>query len=196
MELNIAVAEGKVSKLLGLLTPAFKVRTQSGNDLKTFVCGQLGVHTAYFEERVQTIFLDSKPVDDVTTVVVRDGSILALSAAMPGLVGATFRKGGRYSWMRKTISHEKEDHDPFEKHAWVTVKLFNLVLKELGPGFLEMGVWVDVQQVKGFFQAPPVAFRQHVRAMTLDDADLSPEELRVTDLTDTSVFVQVRRLSK
>ena len=106
MELSITVAEDYLLKLIGLLTPSFRVRAQVGNDLKAFVCQQLGVHEVYFEERIQTIFLDNKPVDDVTKTVVRDGSVMALSAAMPGLVGATFRKGGQYSWMRKAISHD------------------------------------------------------------------------------------------
>ncbi|MEK6193338.1 MAG: hypothetical protein N2F24_03790, partial [Deltaproteobacteria bacterium] len=161
MELSITVAEDYLLRLIGLLTPSFSVRAQVGNDLKAFICQQLGVHEVYFEERIQTIFLDSKPVDDVTKTVVRDGSVLALSAAMPGLVGAIFRKGGQYSWMRKSISYEGENNSAQGDSGWVTVKLFNMVLKELGPDFLKQGIWVDGGRVKDFIKSQPQAFRQH-----------------------------------
>ena len=149
MELSITVAEEYLPKLTGLLAPSFSVKVRVGIDLKTFVCSELGVHEAYFENRIQTIFLDSKPVDDVATAPVHDGSVLALSAAMPGLVGATFRKGGQYSWMRRSISHAGDDRLDTVRDGWVTVKLFNMVLKELGPGFLERGVWIEGSRVQG-----------------------------------------------
>jgi len=196
MELNIIVAEDQMSNLLGLLSPYFKVKVKTGTDLKTLVCDQLGVHETYFEDRIQTIFLNSKPVDDVNTAVINDGAILALSAAMPGLVGATFRKGGRYSWMRKSISYEKETTDTRETHGWVTLKLFNLVLKELGPDFLERGVWVTGEQVTSFLKNKPLDFLREIGKIILDDTVISPEGLSVKGLTETSLFVKVKRLSE
>ena len=191
MELSIAVADDHLSKLIGLLTPSFSVRAQVGNDLKAFVCEQLGVHDAYFEERIQTIFLDSKPVDDVTKTAVRDGSVLALSAAMPGLVGAIFRKGGQYSWMRKSISYEGENNPAQGDYGWVTVKLFNMVLKELGPGFLEQGVWVDGERVQAFVKVQPLEFRQHIQALPLDGTPISTEAFLDQDLSGISIFLKV-----
>ena len=191
MELRIAVVENEESKLVGLLAPSFSVRARVGIDLKTFVCQELGVHADYFEERIQTIFLDNKPVDDVTTALVHDGSVLALSAAMPGLVGATFRKGGRYSWMRRSISHAGDDRADEAKEGWVAVKLFNMVLKELGPGFLERGIWVDGGRVQDFLKKQPQAFYQHIQALPLDGAPIPIEDFLDRDLSDTSVFIKV-----
>lgn len=196
MELSITVADDDLPKLIGLLTPSFSVRAKVGNDLKAFVCQQLGVHEVYFEGRIQTIFLNSKPVDDVTKTVVRDGSVMALSAAMPGLVGATFRKGGQYSWMRKAISHEGEDGPAQTDQGWVTVKLFNMVLKELGPDFLKQGVWVDGARVQAFIKTQPLAFRQHIQALPLDGKPISPEEFLDQDLSDTSIFLKVRSFAE
>ena len=196
MELSIAVADDHLSKLIGLLTPSFSVRAQVVNDLKAFVCEQLGVHDAYFEERIQTIFLDSKPVDDVTKTAVRDGSVLALSAAMPGLVGAIFRKGGQYSWMRKSISYEGENNPAQGDYGWVTVKLFNMVLKELGPGFLEQGVWVDGERVQAFVKVQPIEFRQHIQALPLDGMPISPEAFLDQDLSGSSIFLKVRSFAE
>ena len=196
MELSIAVADDHLLKLVGLLTPSFSVRAQVGNGLKSFVCEQLGVHEVYFEERIQTIFLDNKPVDDVATALVHDGSVLALSAAMPGLVGATFRKGGQYSWMRQAISHEGDDSKGETTHGWVAVKLFNMVLKELGPGFLTRGVWVDGRRVQDFVNNQPQAFWQHIQALPLDGTPISPEAFLARDLSGTSIFLKVRSFTE
>ena len=191
MELRIAVVENEESKLVGLLAPSFSVRGRVGIDLKTFVCQELGVHQDYFDERIQTIFLDSRPVDDVTTARVHDGSVLALSAAMPGLVGATFRKGGQYSWMRRSISHAGDDRVDDAKEGWVAVKLFNMVLKELGPGFLERGIWIDGRRVQDFLKKQPQAFLQHIQALPLDGTPMSSDDFLVQDLSNTSVFLKV-----
>ena len=192
MELSITVTENDEAKLVGLLTPSFSVRVRVGIDVKTVVCQELGVHAAYFDERIQTIFLDSKPVDDVTTALVHDGSVLALSAAMPGLVGATFRKGGQYSWMRRSISHTGDDKRDKTTDGWVAVKLFNMVLKELGPGFLEQGIWINGERVQDYIRNQPHAFRQHIQALPLDSTPMSPEDFLDRDLKDTSVFLKVR----
>ena len=196
MELSIAVTEHYRPKLLGLLVPFFSVRARVGIDLKTFVCQELGVHEDYFEERIQTIFLDSKPVDDVAAALVHAGSVLALSAAMPGLVGATFRKGGQYSWMRRSISHEGNDRRVEAIEGWVTVKLFNMVLKELGTGFLERGLWVNGGRVQNFIQCQPSEFRQHIQALPLDGTPMSPDAFLEQDLSETSVFLKVKSFAE
>lgn len=196
MELSITVAENYLPKLVGLLSPSFSARVRVGIDLKTFVCERLGVLEAYFEERIQTIFLDSKPVDDVGTALVHDGSVIALSAAMPGLVGATFRKGGKYGWMRKAISHERNGKSDASNHGWVKVKLFNLVLKELGPEFLKRGVWIEGGRVQAFIKNQPQEFRQYVQALPLDGSPLSTDAFLEQNLSDTSIFLNVRSFAE
>jgi hypothetical protein len=76
----------------------------------------------------------------VDTAILRDGCTLALSAAMPGLLGATMRKGGRYAAFRRDISQRTDEKQVRETSGRVTVKMFNMVARELGPRFLEKGV--------------------------------------------------------
>ena len=59
---------------------------------------------------------------------------LALSAAMPGLVGATLRRGGTYAAMRAAITRAAErGAAAAREEPLVRVKLFNLLIDELGP---------------------------------------------------------------
>jgi hypothetical protein len=106
-----------------------------------FLTDELGVDPGYVKERITTIFLDGQVVDDLERAPLRDGSLLALSAAMPGLVGATLRRGGYYAAMRAAITHGAEraaDGDGGERV--VRVKLFNLLIAELGPVLLARGI--------------------------------------------------------
>ena len=91
-------------------------------------------------------------VDDLESAELRPGSTLTLSAAMPGLVGATLRKGGFYSAMRSEISW-KAGGDASERHdgppSTIRLKLFNTVLREIGPTVLRRGVLVDRRDATG-----------------------------------------------
>lgn len=60
----------------------------------SFWKGVLGLPHFYVEERIQTLLLNGLAVDDPDTAVLESGARLALSAAMPGVLGATLRRGG------------------------------------------------------------------------------------------------------
>ncbi len=107
-------------------------------------------------ETIQTIFLDSSPVDDIEASMVRDGAVLALSAAMPGLMGATMRRAGTYSSLRQSISHhEDESSDVNPEQGVITLKLFNHMLPSFAPKFLARGVLVTGKHANKLFSPLP-----------------------------------------
>jgi hypothetical protein len=189
--LVLTVTAAGLPKLVGLLNAGFMINLQVGESVKTLLCGRLGLDQAYFDERIQTLFLNNKPVDDPVTAVVKDGSILALSAAMPGLVGATFRKGGRYSWMRSSISHPDDNDVTAGKTGWVTVKLFNMILKELGPFFLEAGVWLKGEAIQAFFVDRFRSLVGDIQSVNLNGRELAPEALLEFKGEEESVYIKV-----
>ena len=73
------------------------MKVKVGCSISELFSGQFNISPEYFKDRVQTIFLEGNPVDDTRTAIVKDGSHIAISGAMPGLVGAVLRKGGFYS---------------------------------------------------------------------------------------------------
>ncbi len=131
---------------LSLLQRGGGLEAGLGVGVREFLCRELGVDEAYVSERVTTVFLDAKPVDDLDVAVLREGSVLALSGAMPGLVGAVMRRGSYYAAFRESISHgglaAGENDGGGKERIRIRLKLFNLVLAELGPGILERGVFV------------------------------------------------------
>ena len=189
--LVLTVRDIEFSKFVGLLNGGFMIKTQIGESVQTLLCDRLGLDQAYFDERIQTLFLNSKPVDDPVTAVVKDGSILALSAAMPGLVGATFRKGGRYSWMRSSISHLDDNDVTAGKTGWVTVKLFNMILKELGPFFLKAGVWLKGETIQAFFANRFNSLAGDIQSVLLNGREIAPEALLEIGGQEVPVYIKI-----
>lgn len=119
---------------------AFKALLQRGVGIpyatrmrvREFLQETLGIDADYVEEKLQTVFLDGRPVDDFDRIVIRPGAVLALSGAMPGLAGATMRRGGYYATMREGITHSETDtKDGGGEKSFIVVKLFNRPLADL-----------------------------------------------------------------
>jgi len=117
---------------MALLQRGVGIPDGTGARLREFLQETLGIDAIYVEEKLQTVFLDGQPIDDFDRAVVRPGAVVALSGAMPGLVGATMRRGGYYARMREGISHEKTDTvGGGGGKSFVVVKLFNRPLADL-----------------------------------------------------------------
>jgi len=178
-KISLTVKPDRMSLFAPLLGQGFTLKIQAGISVRDLLCRQIGVSDDYLDQRIQTIFLDGKVVDNVDTAVIRQGSALALSAALPGLAGATLRRGGAYAAMRSQISHKNNTVDDSSENGTVMLKLFNIVALELGPMFLKQGIWIDGKILELFFQRVPDFFwdgcltaeinglSQHVRELSL-----------------------------
>ncbi len=187
--LCLTVEEDLIPTFYKLLSQGFTVKARVGCTLRELLCRQLGLSADYIEQRVQTIFLDGKAVDNIDTAVVRQGSTLALSAAMPGLAGATLRRGGAYASMRSQISYEGTPVPDHVKDGELVLKLFNLVARELGPRFLEQGVWINGKNLQGFFQQAPDSFWAGCRAAELNGQLFDIDRLAKMEWAQQQVFV-------
>jgi hypothetical protein len=134
------------------------VKADVNCSIRTMLCEQVGLSPQYVEDRIKTIFLDGKPVDDIDSAVIRNGSTLALSAAMPGLVGATLRRGGHLAPLRSQIAYREEKKVASRREGIVVLKLFNLLMGELGPNLLKRGVIVRREDLKSLFESLPENF--------------------------------------
>jgi len=131
------------------------VTIQVGTSLEDLLCCQWNIDRDYVMDRISTLFLNSKPVDDLPTAVVHDGATLALSGAMPGLIGATMRRGGVLASFRNGITYCETSNGNAGGRGRITLKLFNLLIDELGPQFLARGIWVPRSQLAELFPGHP-----------------------------------------
>jgi hypothetical protein len=176
---QILAAEAPWRELNGLLQRGVWCRASTPVPLILFLTEQLGLGDDYVHDRIETIFLDGCVVDDLDRSVVHDGSTVTLSAAMPGLVGASLRRGGFYKAMRSEISwsaRSADDRPVAATPGLVRVKLFNSILREAGPRLLRRGVLVDPAAAAEALGPSATATEADGRVLIVVDDGGAPED--------------------
>jgi hypothetical protein len=191
IHLELTIKPDRMSLFSHLLGQGFIVNTRTGVSVKNLLCRQIGVSDDYLDRRIQTIFLNGKVVDDVDTAIVRNGATLALSAAMPGLAGATLRRGGAYAAMRKQISHISKPSINSAGNGSVMIKLFNFVALELGAVFLELGIRINGRQMEFFFQKAPEFFWDGCRGAKIDGRPLDRDKISILEWKQEQVLLKL-----
>ncbi len=171
--LALIVEEQLLALFFLLLQQGVRIRRRVDCSVEVFLRQEIDADPGMIE-RIQSIMLDGKPVDDLGSSLVRDGSTLALSAAMPGLVGATLRRGGAYSSFRSGITYRETEQACKPGEGWVRVKVFNLLMTEIGVRLLRSGVYVSTPDLLGFFEERALELHQRCRS-TFND---KPSDVR------------------
>lgn len=177
--LDLVVDEPLVARFFLLLQRGVRLRCRVGCSVETCLKDEFGVGPGTIE-KIQSIMLDGKAVDDLGSAVIHDGSTLALSAALPGLVGATLRRGGMYSSLRSGITYHEAGPACVPAAGWVSIKLFNLLMAEMGPGLLRRGVFVDGAFLAGLLAELAPVLGPGCRSATFDGRLMAVGALRDT----------------
>ena len=142
-------SENIIPRLRPLLQRGCHVRVQTGCTLHELLCGDFLITDDYIKNDIKVLFIDYNPVDDIDAAIIKDGTILALSAAMPGLVGAAMRRDG-LSWMRADITYQDDGSEQVQHEGVIQVKLFNQVMADLGESFLRRGLYAKSSSLTHF----------------------------------------------
>ncbi|MCK4988597.1 MAG: hypothetical protein KAS40_23840 [Desulfobacterales bacterium] len=191
MKIYIVTTGELLPRFFKLLEQGFIVKTQAGCSIKDLLCEKLGIDEEYLANRIQTLFLDGKPVDNVEKAYIQNDATLAISGAMPGLVGATFRKGGALSAMRHTISYKDDLSPTRHKETTVKLKLFNIVLKDLGSIFLESGIRISDDKFKEFLSRNLEDLKAACISIHLNDEKTNVAGLLEMNWENKQVLLQV-----
>jgi hypothetical protein len=140
---TLALDAPRLRDFTALFQDGVAVPVRAGTTVLGFLVDQLAIAREVIEERVTTVFLDGRVVDDLERTALGPGSTLALSAALPGLVGATLRRNGLCSGMRAAITARPGAPAAAGEGGTVRLKLFNLLIGALGPAVLRHGVLLE-----------------------------------------------------
>ncbi len=132
-----------------LLQAGIEIKINKGETMAHLLDRLPGFTADYISDVVQTIFLNGTAVDDLSTPFKGKNPVLALSAAMPGLAGAIFRRNSFHAALRTSTDLPKGDTKENEP-VIVTLKLFNSIALEKGPKLLETGVYIKTQRFIDF----------------------------------------------
>lgn len=159
--------------------------------LKELMCRQIGLAEDYLDNRVQTVFLNGHPVDDVNRATVGEGATLALSAAMPGLAGAVLRKGGVLATLRQNITYRNDALARETCEGRVIVKLFNMTTREVGPLLLARGIWMEGTELRELLDRCDDLLRKGCRQTMLNNSPIGLDDLRSHIKDKDTLFLQV-----
>ena len=174
-----------------LLRSGFSADITVGCSLEHLLCSQMDIAVDYLKKRVQIVFLNNSPVDDLASAAVSDGAVISLSAAMPGLNGVMMRRGGPLAEMRRSISHAEVAVCDQPLPGRITLKLFNLIAKELGPQFLARGIFVSSKALGELLAQQTRKFWQGVEAAELDRSACPIDQLDLNEWPEQEVLLQV-----
>jgi hypothetical protein len=177
-EIAVVFSPQLPSSLLRLFQKGLEIEVDLGTDLVTLLRSDLCL-TEEGIDRIQTIFWQGKPVDDLHNCRTVQGGILALSAALPGLVGACLRRGGAWAPLRSSITHDQGEAEESPSTGTIIVKLFNFMLREVGPMLLARGIILNGKELSVLLTDPEVSPQVH--EMRIDDELVAPGTWSLTD---------------
>jgi hypothetical protein len=172
--IDIRITPPLPSPLLNLFQRGVLVEVELGFDVLSLLRGEFCLSEDGIA-KIQTIFWQGKPVDDLSGCHISDGGILALSAALPGLVGACLRRDGAWAALRDSISHSGEAVIGDKQRGFITVRLFNFMMREVGPLLLARGVVCESERFVDVLDNPE--FSVSNSRISLDDQEVSKAEI-------------------
>lgn len=122
----------------------------TGMSVREFLKESVGYDDCLIEETVRTVFLNSSPVDDIDAAHVKDGDVLALGSAMPGLVGICMGRDNPYKSFRSGISCAGDRLSRNAEPIRLFVKIFSTLAVETGADVLARGILVKPEALAAF----------------------------------------------
>jgi hypothetical protein len=173
--LRLAVTREALSLFTTVLQSGIEIKTSRGETLAKFLSNFPGFTADYLADTVQTIFLNGTAVDDLSLPLTGSNPVLALSAAMPGLAGAIFRKNSFHSALR-TDTQTLPAATGQEGTISVTLKLFNSIASERGAEMLKTGLCMKAGLLANFLSNRPY-LTQHIAKIQCGEKELDYAEL-------------------
>jgi len=172
--LVLQVPTEKVWMFTSLLQAGIHIKTDSGTSIGVFLEQLPGFSEEYIVDQVQTIFLNGTATDDLKTPLVGENPVLAISAAMPGLAGAIFRKNSLHAALRTTT--ESQDTTLDKQELTVCLKLFNAIARDRGEQLLRQGVVMENSSVIQFLTTRSTLL-PHITGITIDNETITESGL-------------------
>lgn len=134
------------------LQNGFSLVSAEGVSVISFLTDYCGISGEYISEKIKTIIIDGGPVDDIFNTKIHHGGVCALSGAMPGILGAMMRMGSPYALMRESITVKPDGGESSGGEILVVLKLFNVILADLGSYFLQKGILLRKERAVSLFE--------------------------------------------
>ena len=167
-EIRLVVGEKILISFTTLLQNGIYLTVPQGTDILTLLTALHGFTKDYARQRIQTIFLNGLPADNLEQQLFGEKAVVAISAAMPGLAGAIFRKGGAHASLRTETAGDLTDKTSNDQTTIVRLKLFNMIAAERGTDILINGCIIMASALEKFFTYRP-SLLEGILQITIDN---------------------------
>ena len=189
--LNLVMETEALSKYTTLLQSGIYVEVEQGTSIGELLFALPGFSEEYVNKSVQTIFLNGLPADNLQQQLFGREAVVAISAAMPGLAGAIFRKGGVHASLRTTTAGKLSSANAPESPVTIRLKLFNIIAKDRGEQLLSNGCVISAKSLQQFLgNRPPLLTA--IQKTLLDDILVDTEKLQGLLPAETMIQLTIR----
>jgi len=175
-------------KTATLLQRGFVLPVTGTISIAELLMGLPGFNEKYIRDRVQTIFVNGLAEDNTSRGLVA-GDTLALSAAMPGLAGAIFRRGGQHASLRTrpvAVNHSETDQS-----GYITLKLFNMIATETGPRLLQTGILIKGKTLARFLERQGERILPVIERAEVEGIPVELDKLAVEVADNKFIFLKI-----
>lgn len=187
--LKLSITDNIEERITTLLQSGISLESSTEISLGVFLNNLPGFDTEYLSDRVQTIFLDGNAIDDLEKKFSNPKHVVALSAAMPGLAGAIFRKNSLCAALRTQKSEDDLVSASPEK-VIVHLKLFNAIAQEKGMLLLRHGGIFTGQSLFDFFKQR-TSLISGIRELSIDGEAVEADNFTASLRNSSEYFVQI-----
>lgn len=161
----------------GALHGGFALRVPKTMYIRELLTAFAGLEPDYVEDRIQAIFVDGHPVDDIDTAPVRLLQELSLSSAMPGVAGIVMGRANAFAVYRRDITYHAEADGEEQGPGLILMRLFNFIAFEAGHYFLALGAGLDRRTWQQFTSDIGPSFWEPVVRAELDGESMDADGL-------------------
>ncbi len=189
----IKISRSGLASFYPLLQEGIRLSVRGGSSVLDFLVSGIGLDHEEIEDKIRSVLINGHPVDDPGSTILKEGDRLALSASMPGLVGSTLIKGSPLAQLRSAITYTVDKGGTKEEgEVFIEVRLFNLVMKDLAEGFLQRGVVLSGERLRGILMA--LISSQNLKGISLQERDVTFQEISQYLDRDEELLLKVQVL--
>jgi hypothetical protein len=172
--LILTIRPNTISRFTTFLQRGFLIPCNAPITLYDLLLTLPGFDRQYISSHIETIFINGTASDSFRQYLV-PGNTVALSAAMPGLAGAIFRKNGPHASLRSTPVSTQHNTQT-ESKGFITIKLFNMIAGDKGEDILTAGILVKGSTLARFFHSQQKRLQPLLVDIRKNSMSLSPED--------------------
>ena len=189
-DISLRVSADSLNSFTTLLQSGFFVSITQGESIGGLLASLPGFSEEYIKSRVQTIFMDGLPADNLKQQFSTTETVLAISAAMPGLAGAIFRKDGIHASLRTATAKESCPIADDQKLS-VRLKLFNIIAIERGAAILAQGCLMQSISLQKFLDYRP-PLDAAIQKININGKETERKTLRQILETNNRIVINIK----